>query len=81
VRVLKGKRKIVKNLNRVKPENRLLRLLKSELGLQFSLTSVEDNAKKGTFKESQKEIDITLAEAEYQKTKAIIATQQTRSFC
>lgn len=79
--MLKGRRKIVKNLDRVKPENRLLRLLKSELGFQFSLASVEDKAKKGTFKESQKEIDITLAEAEYQKTKAIMATQQTRSSC
>lgn len=79
--MLKGRRKIVKNLDRVKPENRLLRLLKSELGFQFSLASVEDKAKEGTFKESQKMIDITLAEAEYQKTKAIVATQQTRSFC
>jgi hypothetical protein len=79
--VLKGRKKIMKNLDSVKPENRLLRMLKSELGFQFSLTSVENNAKEDTYKESQKEIDITFAEAEYQKNKAIIATQQTRSYC
>ena len=79
--MLKGKKKSVNNFDIVKPENRLLRMLKSELGFQFSLTSVEDNAKEDTYKETQKEIDITFAEAEYQKAKAGIATQQTRSFC
>jgi hypothetical protein len=79
--VLKGRKKIVNNLDIAKPENRLLRLLKSELGFQFYFTSVADNAKEDTCKESQKEIDIAFAEAEYQKAKAIMATQQTRSFC
>ena len=79
--MLKGRKKIVKNLGSVKPENRLLRLLKSELGFQFSLTSVEDNAKQNTYKELQKEIEIASAKAEYQKTNAIMATQQTRSYC
>ena len=79
--MLKGRKKMVNNLGIVKPENRLLRLLKSELGFQFSLTSVADNAKEDTCKDSQKEIDIAFAEAEYQKAKAIVTTQQTRSFC
>jgi hypothetical protein len=79
--VLKGRKKMVNNLEVSKPENRLLRLLKSELGFQFSLTSVADNAKEDTYKESQKEINIAFAEAEYQKAKATVTTQQTRSFC
>ena len=79
--MLKGRKKIVNNLDIAKPENRLLRLLKSELSFQFSLTSVADNAKEDTCKDSQKEIDIAFAEAEYQKAKAGIATQQIRSFC
>lgn len=79
--MLKGRKKMVNNLDIVKPENRLLRLLKSELGFQFSLTSVADNAKEDIYKESQKEIDIAFAEAEYQKAKALMMTQQTRSFC
>ena len=52
--MLKGKKKSVNNFDIVKPENRLLRMLKSELGFQFSLTSVEDNAKEDTYKETQR---------------------------
>jgi len=79
--VLKERKKIVSKLGVAKPENRLLRLLRSELGFQVFLTSVSGNVKGDTYKEPQREIDAALAEAEYQKTKAIMATQQARSFC
>jgi len=79
--VLKERKKNVSNLGVAKPENRLLRLLRSGLGFQVSLTSVSGDVKGDTYEESQREIDRALAEAEYQKAKAIMATQQARNFC
>jgi len=79
--VFKEREKNVSNLGITKPENRLLRLLRSELGFHVSLTSVSGDVKGDTYKESQREIDAALAEAEYQKAKAIVTTQQARSFC
>ena len=78
--MFKGRKKIVSNLGIVKPENRLLRLLKSELGFQVSLTSAAGDAKEDTYEESRKEVNIALAEAEYQKAKATVTIQQARGY-
>jgi hypothetical protein len=56
-------------------------MLRSGLGFQVSLTEASGDAKEDTFKESQKDFDAALAEAEYQKARATMATQQARSFC
>jgi hypothetical protein len=80
VRLLKERKKIVSNLGIAKPENRLLRLLRSELLFQVPLANLGD-AKGDLYGKSRREIDVALAEAEYQKGKATVATQQTRSFC
>jgi hypothetical protein len=81
VRLLKERKKIVSNLGIAKPENRLLRLLRSELVLQVPLANVLGDAKGDSYGKSRREIDVALAEAEYQKGKATVATQQARSFC
>jgi hypothetical protein len=78
--MLKGKKKFVTNLGVVKPKNRFLRLLRSEIGFQVSLTSIA-KSDKNTYKESQKQIDAAFLEAEYQKAKAILTSQQARSYC
>ena len=79
--MLKGKKKIVSNLGVVKTENRLLRLLRSEIGFQVSLNSVERTEKGNVYEQSRKEIDNALAEAEYQKARAVMTSQQVRTFC
>ena len=79
--MLKGKKKIVSNLGVVKTENRLLRLLRSEMGFQVSLDSVERTDNKNVYEQSRKEIDNALAEAEYQKARAAMTSQQVRTFC
>ena len=78
--MFKDRKKIVSNLGIVKPGNRLLRLLKSELGFQVSLTSAAVDAKEDTYEESQREVNIALAEAEYQKAKATMTIQQVRTY-
>ena len=79
--MLKGKKKIVSNLGVGKTENRLLRLLRSEMGFQVSLDSVERTDNKNVYEQSRKEIDNALAEAEYQKARAVMTSQQVRTFC
>jgi hypothetical protein len=79
--MLKGKKKIVSNLGVGKTENRLLRLLRSEMGFQVSLNSVERTDNKNVYEQSRKEIDNALAEAEYQKARAAMTSQQVRTFC
>jgi len=79
--MLKGKKKIESNLGIVKTESRLLRMLRSGIGFQVSLNSVARRDNEDAFKGSQKEIDNALLEAEYQKAKAIMTSQQARSFC
>jgi hypothetical protein len=79
--MLRGKKKITSNLDTVKQESRILRLLRQELGFQVSLTSVAISDKEDMYKVSQKEIAAALLEAEYQKAKAIMTSQQVRSFC
>jgi hypothetical protein len=75
------KKKIGSNSGVTKPENRLLRLLRSDTGFQASLISLERTNQEDAYNEFQKEVGIAMLEAEYKKAKAIMAIQQHRNFC
>ncbi len=79
--MFKERKKNVSTLGIRKPENRLLMSLRSELGSQVSSMRVSGEVKGDMYEESQRMIAAALAEAEYQKAKAIMTTQQNRSFC
>ncbi len=79
--MLKDKKKIKSNLGVIKPGNRLLRLLKSEIGFHISLASTNRKDLENVYEQPQKEIDNALAEAEYQRAKATITAQQVRTYC
>ena len=64
----------------VKPENRLLGLLRRETGFRASFYDTGKNCQI-TCGESRKEIENALLEAEYNKAKANMTAQQARSFC
>lgn len=74
------KQKIGNNLSIVKPENRLLGLLKTETVFKALLGGLEKN-NQVTCGESKKEIENAMLEAEYNRAKAILTTQQARAFC
>jgi len=65
----------------VKPENRLLRLLRSDTGFQASLISLERADQEEVYNESQKEVGNAMLEAEYKKAQAIKTMQQNRNLC
>jgi len=75
------KQKIGSNSGAAKPQNRLLRLLRSDIGFQASLISLERRDQEDSYNKSQKEIANAMLEAEYNKAKAIIMTQRARNFC
>jgi hypothetical protein len=75
------KKKIGNNSGVIKPENRLLRLLRSDTGFQAFLINLERTNQEDAYNESQKEIRSAMLEAEYKKAKAIMAIQQHRNFC
>jgi len=79
--MLKRKNKIESNLGTVSIRNRLLRLLRSEIGFQVSLISSEGKNEENIFEESRKETNNVLVELEYQKARATMASQQVRTFC
>ena len=65
----------------IKPENRLLRLLRSDTGFQASLISLERADQEEVYNESQKEVGNAMLEAEYKKAQAIKTMQQNRNLC
>ena len=73
------KKKIGSDLRDIKPENRLLRMLRSDTGSQAFLISLERTAQEDFYGEAQKEVRNAIIEAEYKKAKAIMATQQHRN--
>jgi len=75
------KKKIGSNLGVIKPENRLLRLLRSDMGFQASLISLERKDQEDAYNESRKEIGNAMLEAECKKAEAIMMMQQHRNFC
>jgi hypothetical protein len=75
------KKKIGSDLGEIKPENRLLRLLRSDTGFQASLISLERTDLEDAYGEVQREIRNAMLEAEYKKAKAIMMWQQHRNLC
>ena len=76
-----NKKKIGNNSGVIKPENRLLRLLRSDTGFQAFLINLERTNQEDAYSEAQKEVGNATLEAEYKKAKAIMAMQQHRNFC
>jgi len=70
------KKKIGSELGEIKPENRLLRLLRSDIGSQGSPFSLETTNQEDAYSEAQKEVRNAMLEAEYKKGKAIMMMQQ-----
>jgi len=76
------KKKIGSNSGVIKPENKLLRLLRSNTGFQASPLSLERTDQEDDYNACiQKEIRNAMLEAEYQKAKTIMMMQQHRNFC
>ncbi len=76
-------RKTIRNKPKaVKSGNRLLRLLRPDAGVRVFLVSLEKTGREEEAnKDTQKEIQDAMLEAEYKKAKAIMDSQQHRSFC
>jgi len=81
VRMFNRKKKIGSSSGVIKPENRLLRLLRSDTGFQASLISLERADQEEVYNESQKEVGNAMLEAEYKKAQAIKTMQQNRNLC
>jgi hypothetical protein len=80
--VFRGKKKIGSNLGAVKPESRLLRLLRLDAGFQVSLANVDRKYQEAAYDQSQKGIHNAMLEAEYQKARANMTMQRgARTFC
>jgi len=75
------KKKIGSNSGVIKPENRLLRLLRPNTGFQAFLINRERTNQEDAYSEAQKEVGNAMLEAEYKKAKAVMAMQQHRNFC
>jgi len=76
-----NKKKIGHNSGVMEPENRLLKLLRSDTGFQAFLINLEGTNQENAYSEAQKEVGNAMLEAEYKKAKAIMAMQQHRNFC
>ena len=79
--MFKNKKKIGSNSGVIKSTDRLLRLLRSDIGFQASLISLERTDREEAYGEAQKEVGNAMLEAEYKKAKAIMAIEQHRNFC
>jgi hypothetical protein len=76
------KKKIGSDLGVIEPENRLLRLLRSDTGFQAFLISLQRTNQEDAYSISQKEVGNAMLEAEYKKAKVIMMMQQQRrNFC
>ena len=79
--MFKNKKKIGNNSGVIEPENRLLRLLRSDTGFQAFLINLKRTNQEDAYSEAQKDVGSATLEAEYKKAKAIMAMQQHRNFC
>jgi len=70
------KKKVESNLGAAKPENRLLRLFRSDVGFQGSLTSRESTDGEDTYYIDRKMIKNAMLEVEYQKAMALLAFEK-----
>mgnify|MGYP001107471201 CR=1 FL=1 len=76
--MFKNKDKIRSNLIVGKPEQSLLRLLRSDIAFQSSPSSLEEAYKEDVYGNNQKEISNAMLIAEQNKAKAIMAIQKYR---
>jgi hypothetical protein len=72
------RKKFESNSGVIKPESRLLRLLRSDTSFQAPLISLERTDQEDGYNEARKEIGNAILEAEYKKAKAIMMMQQHR---
>jgi hypothetical protein len=70
------KKKIGSELGETKPENRLLRSLRLDIGSQACPFNLGRTDQEDTYSEAQKEARNAVLEAEYKKGKAIMMVQQ-----
>ena len=75
------KKKIGSNSGTAKPGNPLLRLLRSDAGLQAPFTSSQKAHQKEAYDMAQKGIGAAMSEAEYRKAEAIMTMERNRKFC
>jgi len=74
------KKKTGSSSTAIKPENRLLRLLRPDTDFQASLISLERTDLEDACSEEQKMIRNAMLEAEYKKAKALLAFQNNQRF-
>jgi len=74
--VFMRRKKMGNNLGVVKPENRLLRLFRSDAGFQGSLIGRESTDVEDTYNIDRKMIKNAMLEAEYQKAMALLAFEK-----
>jgi len=75
------RKKAGSNSTLTKPENRFLRLLRSDTGFQASLTGLERTDREDACSEDQKVIGNAMLETEYKKARALLAYQNNHRFC
>jgi hypothetical protein len=80
-KVFTRKKKVEGNLGAVKPEDRLLRLFRSNDASRSSPIGLEENDRKDDFSGNQKIIGTAMLEAQYQSGKALLAFESNRRFC
>ena len=74
------KKKAGSNSGVMKPENRLLRLFRSNDVFQGSLVSLENTDREDAYSADQKMIRNAMLEVEYQSAKALLAFQNNQRF-
>jgi len=79
--VFTRKKKVGSNLGVVKPENRLLRLFRSNDVFQGSLIGLENTDREDAYGEDQRMIRTVMLEVEYQRARALMAFQNKQRFC
>ncbi len=75
------KKKIRSASGAVKPGNLLLRLFRSDAGLQAPFTSSQKAHQEDAYDVVQKGIGAAMLEAEYRKAEAVMTMERKRNFC
>ena len=75
-----NKRKIGSRLNMAKPENRLFGLMRSEVAFQASPVNPESKNQEQCLQEFRIAVENAMLQAEYNRAKAAMTSQQIRSF-
>lgn len=75
-----NKRKIGSSLSVTEPRNRFLRLLRSDVAEQASPVNPERMGQEQLSHEARIAVENAMLQAEYNRARAMIASQQARSF-